>query len=70
MRRTIKQQIARLLKYKNGFWRQRYSDKWVKLGDNVLSSSMTLLLTDITIIILPRWLMSRVLQCLIIKKSG
>jgi hypothetical protein len=32
-RNIIKNQINRLLKYKNDYWRQRYTVKWVQFGD-------------------------------------
>jgi hypothetical protein len=33
LRAIIKNQIGRLLKYRNEFWRKRYTIRWVKLGD-------------------------------------
>lgn len=32
-RKIIKFHIARLIKYKNEYWRQRFTVRWVKLGD-------------------------------------
>jgi uncharacterized membrane-anchored protein YjiN (DUF445 family) len=33
LRSIIKTQIDRLLKYKNSYWRQSYTERWVTLGD-------------------------------------
>jgi hypothetical protein len=33
MRKIIKIHMAKLLKYKNNYWRQRYTERWVVLGD-------------------------------------
>jgi 3-methyladenine DNA glycosylase AlkC len=33
MRKIIKNHMAKLLKYKNNYWRQRYTERWVVLGD-------------------------------------
>lgn len=32
-REIIKKEIAKLLKYKNEYWRQRFIVRWVKFGD-------------------------------------
>jgi hypothetical protein len=32
-RDIIKQQVKKLLKYKNEYWRQRFTIRWVQLGD-------------------------------------
>jgi hypothetical protein len=33
MRKIIKIHMAKLLKYKNSYWRQRYTERWVVFGD-------------------------------------
>jgi hypothetical protein len=33
MRTLIKNQLAKLLKFQNVYWKQRYTERWAKLGD-------------------------------------